>query len=158
MRRKREPNSAPALPLGPALEFLRRVWQFDHALEQLSSRMDKRIGITARQRLILRVVGRYPGIGSGQLAEVLAVDPGTVSASLKRLESRGLLLRRNDPSDGRRVTVSLTAAGQALNRPMAGTVEAAVERLLRSGHADDVAGFDRTLDRLTRELSRQIDD
>jgi MarR family transcriptional regulator, organic hydroperoxide resistance regulator len=127
----RSPGAAD-LPLGPALEFLQRLWQLDHALARLSSRMEKRLGITARQRFVIRCVGTYPGMTAGQLATVLHVDPGTVSAALRRLERRGLVQRRRDPADSRRVSLGLTAQGRALDAPTSGTIEEVVEELLAS--------------------------
>ena len=124
-------DDAPDVPaLGPALEFLQHLWHLNHALERLSLQMERRLGVTAQQRFVIRCVGKYPGMTAGRLARVLHLDPGTVSAALRRLEAKGVLARRRDPADMRRVTLGLTAAGRALDRPAAGTVEHAVERLL----------------------------
>ncbi len=45
------------------------------------------------------------------VSEYLGLTKGTVSQSLKLLEARGLVARRPDPSDGRRVRLLLTASG-----------------------------------------------
>lgn len=154
MSKQEDPSSA--YPLGPALDFLKRLWQLNHALERVSSRMEKRLGVTAQQRLILRCVGKYPGITAGHLATLLHVDPGTVSASLGRLESKGLLERRRDARDKRRVSLGLTAKGRALDRSTSGTVESAVERLLSSAPAAQVAAMGRVTERLTRLLDEEL--
>jgi DNA-binding MarR family transcriptional regulator len=59
---------------------------------------------------------------SSALAKVEQISPQSMGATLGGLEDRGLLERRPDPADGRRVVLSLTAAGmQALqNRRDAG--------------------------------------
>ncbi len=88
------------------------------------------LGVTAQQRLVLRCIGAFPAISPSQLAELLHVDPGTLSAALRRLERRGLVTRARDAADGRRARLSLTAAGRRLDVPSDGTVEAAVEQLL----------------------------
>lgn len=62
------PDDANAYPLGPALDFMRKVSALNHALERVSSHMERTLGVTAPQRLILRCVGKYPGITAGQLA------------------------------------------------------------------------------------------
>ena len=147
---------SPNYPLGPALDFLQRLWQLNHALEKVSSRMEKRLGVTAQQRLILRCVGKYPGITVGHLATLLHVDPGTVSASLNRLESRGLLERRRDPRDKRRASLGLTARGRALDGPAGGTVENAVERLLSSAPADQLRTMLSVVDQLTQLLGEEL--
>lgn len=148
---KRAPERAPtSYPLDPALDLLQRVWQLSHAFERLSLRMEAELGVTAQQRLVIRCVGKYPGITAGQLASILQVDPGTVSATLKRLVARGLLLRRADPKDKRRVLLGLTAEGRALNAPTEGTLEHAVERLLEETSAADIARTKAVLEQLSR--------
>lgn len=143
-------------PLGPALEFLQNLWQLNHALEKLSSRMEKRLGMTAQQRLIIRCIGRYPGMTAGQLAALLHVDPGTVSAALSRLESKGLLERRQDPRDKRRASLGLTAKGRTLDGPSQGTVESAVERLLDTAPAEHVTSVMKVIGQLTRLLGDEL--
>lgn len=143
-------------PLGPALDFLRRLWELNHALERLSGSMERRLGITAQQRLALRCVGKYPGISPGTLAGVLSVDPGTVSATLRRLERKGLLERRRDPRDARRVSLGLTEAGRGLDRPMPNTVEGAVERLLELTEPADLKVMADVVMRLTMLLGLEL--
>lgn len=149
----REPAKQ-AFPLGSALDFLQRAWRLNHALERLSSRMLREIGITAQQRLLLRCVGKYPGLIAGNLAEILHVDRGTVSAALKRLEKKALIERRGDPRDQRRVTVGLTARGRAFDHPAERTVEGCIESLLAEVSAAEIATTKRVLDRLIAQLER----
>jgi DNA-binding MarR family transcriptional regulator len=153
----KQADSTASYPLGPALDFLQRLWQLNHALEKVSSSMEKRLGVTAQQRLILRCVGKYPGMTAGHLASLLHVDPGTVSASLSRLEIKGLLERRRDPRDKRRASLGLTAKGRALDRPAAGTVEGAVERLLEGARADQLAAMVKFVDQLTGLLGEELE-
>jgi DNA-binding MarR family transcriptional regulator len=125
-------------PLPEALEFLGRIWHLNHSLERLSNRMEGRLGVTAQQRFIIRCVGKYPGIAPGQLARILHLDPGTVSATLRRLEGKVLIERRPDERDRRRVTVGLTPEGRRLDRTSSGTVEHAVLGLLQRHGAGDI--------------------
>ena len=136
-----------ALRVRGSLEFLQCLSRTSHALERRSRRMEKTIGLTAPQRLVLRFLGRFPGVTAGQLARSLHVDPGTLSASLRRLEARGLLERRRDPADTRRVTLGLTAEGRALDVARTGTVEAAADALLAATSARDLSATVRVLDR-----------
>src|SRR5437868_13871614 len=98
--------------LGPVLEFMKQLWAVDHGLQSVSKRMEARFGITGPQRLVVRIVGRFPGISAGALAEVLHVHPSTLTGVLRRLETRGMLLRRADPKDARRALFGLTPRGQ----------------------------------------------
>lgn len=147
-----EPSTGQAYPLGPALEFLRCVWRLNHALDQRSNRMERTLGITAPQRLVLRCVGMYPGISAGNLADTLHLDPGTISATLRRLESAGLLERRKDPRDRRRALLGLTPAGHAFDRPAEGTVEDAVRHVLDGSTAAALEATTRLLEALSAAL------
>ena len=117
--------------LGPVLDFMRALWGLDHALQSASKRMEAQLGITAPQRLVVRIVGRFPGISAGEVAEILQVHPSTLTGVLKRLEARRVLARRADPSDGRRALLSLTPRGREIDSLRHGTVEAGVRRVLR---------------------------
>jgi len=113
------------------LEFMRALWALDHALQSASKRMETRLGVTAPQRLVVRIVGRFPGISAGEVAEILHVHPSTLTGVLKRLEARGIVTRRADPRDARRALLALTARGRELDRLRSGTVEAVVRRVLQ---------------------------
>jgi DNA-binding MarR family transcriptional regulator len=134
------------------LDFMRALWRVNHALERMSSRMEESIGVTAQQRMVIRWVGKDRDITAGQLAARLHVDAGTVSAACKRLERKGLLRRRRDERDRRRVVLALTATGRALDRPTAGTVESAISRWLERTPSRDVQATDRVLTALSESL------
>jgi DNA-binding MarR family transcriptional regulator len=117
-------------PLGEVLEFMRLLWAVDHGLQSTSKRMESTLGVTGPQRLVIRLVGRFPGITAGNLAQILHVHPSTLTGVLKRLEKRGLLERKADPLDGRKALFALTENGRTLDVPSTGTVEAVVQRVL----------------------------
>jgi DNA-binding MarR family transcriptional regulator len=142
----------------PALEFLQSLWRLNHALERLSGRMETALGVTAQQRLIIRWIGAYPGIVAGELAQVLHLDRGTVSASLKRLEAKGIIERRQDKEDRRRMPLHLTRKGKGLNRPTEGTAEHAVVRLLRGKHRTHTQSTREILEELAALLDQELGD
>jgi MarR family transcriptional regulator, organic hydroperoxide resistance regulator len=124
--------------LGPVLDFMRLVWAVDHALQKTSKRMKTAIGVTGPQRLVLRIVSRFPGITAGQIARLLHVHPGTLTGVLRRLEGQGLLHRRADPADRRRARLGVTEKGRQLEGLDHQTVEAAVGRVLATAPPDTV--------------------
>jgi MarR family transcriptional regulator, organic hydroperoxide resistance regulator len=123
---------APEPVLGEALELMRHLWALDQGLQKASKRMEATLGITAQQRLVVRMVGRFPGITMTRLADLMRVHPSTVSGIVKRLERRGLVVRKNDPRDRRRAYLGLTPKGRGFQDDMPGTVEAAVQRVLKT--------------------------
>jgi MarR family transcriptional regulator, organic hydroperoxide resistance regulator len=116
--------------LDEALDFMRLLWAVDHELQSTSKRMESTLGVTGPQRLVLRIVGRFPGITAGRLARVLHLHPSTLTGILKRLDRAGLVKRSSDPLDARKALFTLTEAGQAQDIPSTDTVEAAVQRAL----------------------------
>jgi DNA-binding MarR family transcriptional regulator len=53
---------------------------------------------------------------SSELARLEQISPQSMGTTLAGLEARGLVERRRDPDDGRRVVLSVTAAGRQLLR------------------------------------------
>jgi|SRR5580692_8873652 DNA-binding MarR family transcriptional regulator len=119
-----------ATGLGEVMEFMRLLWAVDHELEASSKRMFADIGVTGPQRLVLRIVGRHPGVSAGRLAEILHVHPSTLTGILGRLVDHGLLVRKVDPRDARRALFSLTAQGRKVDGVRTGTIEARVRSAL----------------------------
>jgi DNA-binding MarR family transcriptional regulator len=140
--------------LGPVLEFMRALWALDHALQSASKRMETAHGVTAPQRLVVRIVGRFPGIAAGEVAEILHLHPSTLTGVLKRLESRGIVVRRSDPLDGRRALLTLSPLGRKIDTLRNGTVEASVRRALRELSPRSVRSARELADRLAAELDR----
>jgi DNA-binding MarR family transcriptional regulator len=116
--------------LGPVLDFLRALWALDHALQSASKRMETTLGVTGPQRFVIRMIGRFPGISAGEVSELLHVHPSTLTGVLKRLEQRGLVVRRSDPGDARRALLDLTAKGRRVDANRSGTVEGAARKAL----------------------------
>jgi len=123
-------ESAASPPLGDVLEFLRLIWAVDHGLQATSRRMAVSLGVTGQQRLVIRMIGRFPGISARRLAELLYLHPSTLTGALKLLEHRGLLSRRPDPRDGRRAALGLTEKGRKSDVDAGGTVELVVQQAL----------------------------
>ena len=131
-------NDAESAPeLTGALHFMQLLWELHHNLQARSKSMETTHGVTGPQRLVLRLVGRFPGLSAGELAGMLHLHPSTLTGVLRRLEEHGLLQRRPDPKDGRRALLKLTSAGKRIDKKRSGTIEAAVRQALaRFDHSE----------------------
>jgi DNA-binding MarR family transcriptional regulator len=134
------------------LAFMQVLWAVDHRLRMKSKRMNQELGVTGLQRLVVRLLGRLPGLSAGKLAQTLHVHPSTLTGVLDRLEQRGIVRRTGDSNDGRRALFALTAKGRELDRQTAGTVEASVRRVLRSLSAQQIASARLVLESLADTL------
>lgn len=146
------PATHSALPLGEVIDFMRLIWALDHALQKASKRMRAAIGVTGPQRLVLRIVARFPGLPAGQIAELLHLHPSTLTGVLKRLERQGFIRRRADPKDRRRAFLGVTEKGRRIDASATGTVEVVVDRLLSSTPGAKVEGAREVLIRLAAAL------
>jgi len=100
-------------------------------------------GMTRAQWIILMSLERQPGLLQKELAELLEVEPITVARLVDRLEARGMVERRADPTDRRCWRLHLTDT----SRPLMSEIGANVEDLaaiategLSDGALEVVAG------------------
>jgi DNA-binding MarR family transcriptional regulator len=139
--------------LPDVLQFMQLLWAVVHGLERTSKRMIADVGVTGPQRLVLRIVGLFPGLSAGDLAAILHVHPSTLTGVLQRLVAQHLLVRINDPTDNRRALLRLTRTGEQLNAVTRGTVEAAIRDALKGLGARDRLAARRVLVRLAELLT-----
>jgi MarR family transcriptional regulator for hemolysin len=71
-------------------------------------------GLTRAQAIILSRLSRQPGLSQNEMAAICEVEPITVGRLIDRLEGRGLVERRADPSDRRVRRLHLLAAAEPL--------------------------------------------
>ena len=72
------------------------------------------LGLTYPQYLVMLVLWEGDGVTVSQVGDRLALDSGTLTPLLKRLQTAGLLQRLRDTADERRVFLQLTPTGRAL--------------------------------------------
>jgi len=72
--------------------------------------------LTLPERTALSRLDRDGPATSAELARQQQVSPQSMGATLARLEQQDLIERRRDPDDGRRIVLSVTAAGRKLLR------------------------------------------
>jgi DNA-binding MarR family transcriptional regulator len=138
--------------LDPGLDFMRLLWSIQNALQRRSKKMEGDLGITGPQRLVLRVVGRFPGISASELAAVVHLHPSTITGVLQRLVAKGWLERRLDPTDTRRVQLLLKPSGVVFTRTARGTIERDVTDALAHVGKANVRAARKVLGEIARRL------
>jgi len=73
--------------------------------------MLKPLGLTHTQWSALGVIRHFPGISPSQLEPILMIERPSVTSLLNGLESKGFIIRKDHPQDGRYKLVYLTDAG-----------------------------------------------
>jgi DNA-binding MarR family transcriptional regulator len=140
--------------LPDVLQFMQLLWAVVHGLERTSKRTTGEIGVTGPQRLVLRLVGLFPGLSAGDLAAILHVHPSTLTGVLHRLVAQRLVARMGDRRDRRRAVLRLTSRGARANAVTNGTVEATVAEALEGLSLRDRSATMRVLARLASHLAQ----
>ena len=76
------------------------------------------LGLTFPQYLVMLELFSEAPRTVGDLGTKLAMDTGTITPLLKRLEVSGMVTRTRDKNDERRVLIALTIAGEALREEL----------------------------------------
>jgi len=107
-------------------------------------------GMTRAQWGILLQVERKPGVVQKELADTLEVEPITVARLVDRLQARGMIERRPDPTDRRCWRLHLTDAA----RPLMAEIDSQLRELARA----TCVGIDPTqLDEVYASLTQMRD-
>src|SRR5277367_5381287 len=91
------------------------VYSTAHAFNKVYKPLLDPLGLTYPQYLVMLILWYEDEVTVKDLGQRLQLDSGTLTPLLKRLEANGLVTRRRSQADERRVVVTLTAAGRALN-------------------------------------------
>ncbi|MDZ3832471.1 MAG: MarR family transcriptional regulator [Sphingopyxis sp.] len=113
-------------------------------------------GITALQWRLMIYLRRHAGIRQGPLAELIEVEPITLSRMIDRLAEAGLVERRADPTDRRAWLLHLTPRAGSLLEGIAPTTDALVVEAmegLSTAERDQLAGL---VERVRANLSRRM--
>jgi MarR family transcriptional regulator, organic hydroperoxide resistance regulator len=149
MSRRAAPKSLPMPGLDQHLCFA--LYSASLAMTKLYKPALEPLGLTYPQYLVMLVLWEGDGVTVSQLGERLALDSGTLTPLLKRLEAAALLQRLRDTADERRVLLQLSPAGRAL-KTRAAAVPMAMARA--SGCTlDELSELTSRLQALRRQLT-----
>lgn len=94
--------------------LLHELANCQQALELLSSRHIRKLGLTLPQFDILVTLGREGSKNCGELGDITLITKGTLTGVLDRLESKKLIRREISSSDRRSTLITLTETGKAV--------------------------------------------
>lgn len=122
---------APDADISRSMDSIRAVVR---ALRINTRAIELEIGISLAQLFVLQQVAERPATSLNDLAERTATHQSSVSVVVRRLVDRGLVTRRADTADKRRVQIEVTPAGEKL---LVGAPETIQVRLVAAlGHLD----------------------
>ena len=106
------PHEVPSIGLGMLLRDANAV--FNRALREELARHK----ITFSQYQHLRQLWQADGLAQVELSRRIGIETASSTAVIDQLEKLGLIRRKRDTQDRRRIIVTLTASGRALQKPL----------------------------------------
>jgi MarR family transcriptional regulator, transcriptional regulator for hemolysin len=105
---------APLLPRSLNRDFAFILNDVARMLRTYADQRAGQFGVTRAQWVVLARLDRFEGLKQSELAEMLDLQPITVTRLLDRLCDNGLIERRADPGDRRAKRLFLTPAARPL--------------------------------------------
>lgn len=119
-----------------------------HALRKAFDRRAVGMGVTRAQWKVLFRLSRQPGLRQIEIADMLDIEPITLSRIVDRLEEAGLVERAADPADRRAWRLHVTAQAQPLIEKLRGVADDLI--------ADAFAGVDPQDIEITRAVLGRV--
>ena len=143
-------------PLYPSAQSIGRL--ISVTSRKLQPLLEQRVsdqGVSYGTFYFLRALWEEDGLSQGELASRVRTSAPTTMAALHKLRGDGLVRITDDPRDGRRLIVSLTAKGRRMENVLLPRLERLNRALLRGLSARDVTALRRML-RLIQDNARSI--
>jgi len=135
-------------------ELVRDLVDFSARLQEIREAIARGMGVTSPQYNVLMTLSQFgDDVTVGDLAERLRVSAPFVVTETRRLEALGLLEKRPDATDRRRVMLLLTAKARTALRDIAPLQVSVNDVLFSTLNARDFS----TLARLTKGLLSSCD-
>ena len=147
-----DPTAAPPRETLDILRSLRRILK---RVEAASGDLEAEHGVTAPQLMCLRAATRAGGLTQIELSREVRLSASTVVGVVDRLETKGLVRRRRDGVDRRRIHVEPTEAGRAVEAAAPEPLQLHLERGLDALPEAERVAIAASLDRLVHLLEAE---
>ena len=116
----------------------------------------RQLGISRAQWTVLMRLDRSEGLKQSELADIMELQPITLTRLLDRLAANGLIERRPDPNDRRANRLYLTPAARPLLEQLAELGSEMMDGVLAGFDAEDVRRMLDDLDAVKNNLKAAI--
>tara|TARA_R110000787_G_scaffold129086_1_gene240883 strand:- start:1021 stop:1464 length:444 start_codon:yes stop_codon:yes gene_type:complete len=117
------------------------LWDANRAIARTFSERIARHGISMGLWPFLRALWDHDGLTQRELSERVRMKGPTTVAALNKLEDKGLVRRKANKSDARKINVYLTPLGRKIYRLVMPDVEAVNRQMMASLSPDEQDAF-----------------
>lgn len=133
----------------------RKMTKIAREVSKFTVQTMKEDGIGTAEFDVIHLVRHNPGITQTKVRESLKIDKGAAAKRVASLESKGYLIRRPNPDDGRSQLLYATEKAESLKNSKAHIEAVFYEWLLAELPEEEKESFCRTLDTLYWRSKRQ---
>ena len=123
-----------------------------HALRKAFARRAASLSVTGAQWKVLLKLTLKPGLRQAELADMLDIEPITLSRMVDRLQEAGLVERSADPADRRAWRLHVTAKAQPIVKRLRAIADQMTTEAIAGINPKDIETTRRVLARLREQL------
>ena len=136
-----------------------RVLVLSNTLALAASRYyPRRFGVRLAEWRVIDALHAGRGITANQISQWLLTDKAWVSRSVERLIAAGYVRRKQDPTHGRRLLLSLTGKGERVYAAIADAARRRHDNLLEALPAGQRAALELALGRLQERATQMLEE
>lgn len=124
------------------------------ASTQLENELMRKYDVTLSQWAVLAIVWEHEGIRSSDLQEILHVKVSTASGVIKRMEKKGLIVRKKNKEDRREMHLYSTELSKNMAVEVVETVKELNREMLHGFSAEEKELFMNLMDRAYKNLTQ----
>ena len=146
------PFPSPPPAVTPAEAADNTLQRFLHTHRYTLQRYFQSCGLFNGHPKMLFFLHREPGLTQRELADRMGIAPATLSVSVRRMETAGLVRRQPDELDARVQRLFLTDDGEAMDARCREGRQFLLGTLYSGLSQDEIAAFEITLQKMTANL------
>lgn len=131
---------------------LRHAW---HKISRMYNQKAKIHGLTMSIGFILLIVDKE-GTPSTQLGPRMGMEPTSLSRTLKTMESKGLIFRKVDKDDKRKVLILLSEEGVQLRKQVKEVVVSFNEKLIKEIPSNKLNAFFEVMEIIDENIEDEL--
>ncbi len=136
----------------------RKITKIAREVHKFTVRTLRSDGVGTSEFDVLHAIRKNPGITQAGVCRITGLDKGAVARQTANLESKGYLLRRANPDDGRSQLLFATGQAEELKNSKAQIEALFYEWLLSPLSEADQQAFERILDTLYQRCKQESKD
>jgi DNA-binding MarR family transcriptional regulator len=137
-------------------------YEFSYVANRVSATLERmyteRFGLSVPGWRIVAVLANHAPLSASEVAERTAMSKVDITRAVTQLLKLGMVLRRTDRADRRRVILRLSAKGTAAYREVLPLAIAIERRLLSDLSKNEIEALKKTMSRIARKAATTLSD